>query len=411
MAAPPKLDYYEALGVGKKASAAEIKKAYRRLARKYHPDVNPNDKTSEERFKRVQEAYDILSEPKKRAMYDQYGFYSDQVPPPGAGGFPGGGGYPGPEFRDFDFSNFTGAGPGSGARNPFAGRTSSTGGFTDSLKDIFSQFMGGGEAGATPADTQGPARGEDLEYRTHIGFWEALRGSVVRLNVEHYSQCARCKGMGTNPGAPVGGPCPECKGTGQVTQMAGTMRFQLTCRMCGGTGKARNICPACNGEGRRFTQDTVEMRIPPGTPDGARLRVAGKGNSGIGGGAPGDLYIVVKVEPHEFFERVGDDVHIKVPVTVTEAALGAKIEVPTIDLTRPNGVGRATMKVPPGTQSGQKFRLRERGVESARAAQRGDQFVEVSVQVPKVEDERSKEILRELARLNPEDPRAKLTAE
>jgi molecular chaperone DnaJ len=185
--------------------------------------------------------------------------------------------------------------------------------------------------------------------------------------------------------------------------MAGTMRFQLTCKTCGGTGKARNVCPACGGEGRRFSPDLVEVRIPPGTQDGARLRVSGKGNAGMGGG-PGDLYLVVNVGTHPFFERVGDDVYIKVPVTVSEAALGAKIEVPTID-------GRATMKIPPGTQSGQKFRLRERGVESPRSGKRGDQFVEVQVAVPRVMDERSKEILRELARLNPEDVRANLGAE
>jgi molecular chaperone DnaJ len=409
VSSPPKLDYYEALGVNKKASAAEIKKAYRRLARKHHPDVNPNDKSAEERFKRIQEAYDILSEPKKKQMYDQYGFYSDQAPPPP--GYGGAGQYPGsPEFRDFDFSSFTGAGPGSGARNPFTKQQTGGGGFTDSLKDIFSQFVGG--HGTEPdVAAHGPARGEDLEYRTHVNFWDALRGSVVRINVEHYSQCPRCKGSGTNPGASAGGVCAECKGSGQVTQMAGTMRFQLTCKSCGGTGKARNVCPACGGEGRRFMPDIVEMRIPAGTQDGSRLRIPGKGNSGIGGGPAGDLYLIVNVEPHPFFVREGDDINIKVPITVTEAALGAKIEVPTIDLARPNGVGRATMKVPPGTQSGQKFRLRERGVESPRTAVRGDQFVEVSVQVPKVEDERSKEILRELARLNPEDPRASLAAE
>jgi molecular chaperone DnaJ len=406
----PKHDYYETLGVNKKASASEIKKSYRRLARKHHPDVNPNDKSAEDRFKRIQEAYDILSDPKKKQMYDQYGFYSEQGAAAGGPPFPGGGGGDGPQFtfHDFDFSNFTGAGAGSGARNPFSTKQQTGGGFTESLKDMFSQFMGGQETPA--AATQGPARGEDLEYRARTGFWDALRGTVARINVEHYTQCPRCRGTGANPGAAAGGVCAECKGSGQVTQMAGTMRFQLTCKSCGGTGKARNICPACSGEGRRFMPDLVEVRIPPGTQDGARLRVSGKGNGGTGGGPPGDLYLVVNVEPHTFFERVGDDIYIKVPITVTEAALGAKIEVPTIDLARPDGVGRATMKVPPGTQSGQKFRIRERGVESPRTGQRGDQFVEVSVQVPHVMDERSKEILRELARLNPEDPRASLAS-
>jgi molecular chaperone DnaJ len=402
MPEPPKHDYYETLGVGKKATAGEIKKSYRRLARKFHPDVNPNDRTAEDRFKRVQEAYDILSDPKKKQIYDQYGFYSDQIPPGGfPGGFPGAGGRPGgpgPEFqfRDFDFSNFTGAGPGSGARRA-PPSTGASGGFTDSLKDIFSQFMGGG---ADSPHMTAPTRGEDLEYQARIGFWESIRGTVARINVQHYSACARCKGTGAT-GSAAGGACPECQGSGQVTQVAGTMRFQLTCKSCGGTGKARNVCPDCAGEGRRLTPESVEIRIPAGTQDGTRMRISGKGNSGAGGGPAGDLYLVVGVEPHAFFERKGADIHIKVPVTVTEAALGAKIEVPTID-------GRALLKIPPGTQSGQRFRLREKGVESTRSGTRGDQFVEVSVQVPQVRDERSKEILRELATLNPEDPRAGL---
>jgi molecular chaperone DnaJ len=410
---PPKHEYYETLGVPKKASAGEIKKAYRRLARKFHPDVNPNNKTAEERFKRVQEAYDVLSDPKKKQMYDTYGFYSDQIPhqaggyPSGyPGGYPGGGaGGPGPEFsfRDFDFSNFQGAGAGSGARAPHtrqqAGGASGGGGFAESLRDMFSQFTGGSDD--TPSAA--PTRGEDLEYQQRVGFWDAIRGTVVKINVQHYSACAQCKGTGAL-GNSAGGMCPECQGTGQVTQMAGTMRFQLTCKSCGGTGKARNICPSCGGQGRRFSPEAVEVRIPAGTQDGTRMRIPGKGNSGTAGGPAGDLYLVIGVETHPFFERKGDDIAIKVPVTVTEAALGAKIEVPTID-------GRALLKIPPGTQSGQKFRLRERGVEPARKGLRGDQFVEVSVQVPKIMDERSKEILRELASLNPDNPRAGLGAE
>jgi molecular chaperone DnaJ len=179
------------------------------------------------------------------------------------------------------------------------------------------------------------------------------------------------------------------------------MRFNLTCPRCGGSGKLRNACPACHGEGRTPHAETVEVRIPPGVQTGTRLRVAGKGNAGTLGAPPGDLYITVRVEPHPFFERQGDDIHIRVPVTVSEAGLGAKIEVPTID-------GRALLKIPPGTQSGQKFRMRERGVFNARKNLRGDQIVEVVVQPPKVRDERTKEILRELAQLNPEDPRASL---
>lgn len=412
MPEPPKHEYYETLGVPKKAVAGDIKKAYRRLARKFHPDVNPNNKTAEERFKRVQEAYDVLSDPKKKQIYDTYGFYSDQIPPQ-AGGYPGGypggyGGYPGaggsgPEFsfRDFDFSNFQGAGAGSGARGPHTRQQtggSAGGGFADSLRDMFSQFVGSEES-----PTATPTRGEDLEYQARIGFWDAIRGTVLKINVQHYSACTQCKGTGAL-GNSAGGACPECQGTGQVTQMAGTMRFQLTCKSCSGTGKARNICPACGGQGRRFSPETVEVRIPAGTQDGTRMRISSKGNSGTASGPAGDLYLVIAVDKHLFFERKGDDISIRVPVTVTEAALGAKIEVPTID-------GRALLKIPPGTQSGQKFRLRERGVEPARTGTRGDQFVEVSVQVPKIMDERSKEILRELATLNPEDPRAGLGVE
>jgi molecular chaperone DnaJ len=383
MPSAPKHDYYETLGLNRKATAAELKKAYRRLARKYHPDVNPNDRSAEERFKRIQEAYDVLSEPKKKQMYDQYGFYSEQGPFAGGGG-PGPGPAPGPDFSGFDFSGF----PGAGSR-----------GFSDSLRDVFSQFLHR-EAGPARAES---ARGEDLEYQAHIGFWDSIRGTVAKMSVQHYTPCARCHGTG-GAGAGSGGLCQECQGTGQVTQQAGTMRFQLTCRSCGGSGRLRNICSVCHGEGRVYSPEGVEIRIPPGTQDGARLRVPGKGNSGVGGGPSGDLYLVVHVDPHLFFERRGDDIHIRVPVTVAEAALGSKIEVPTID-------GQTLLKVPPGTQSGQKFRLRERGVESPRTRQRGDQYVEVTVHVPQVRDERSKEIIRELARLNPEDPRASLKVE
>ena len=386
MPSAAKHDYYETLGVGRKATAAEIKKAYRRLARKHHPDVNPNDRSAEDRFKRIQESYDVLSDPKKRAMYDQYGFYSDQGAAAAGGAGHGAGPMPGFDFSGFDFSTAAGGAGGGPGRGP---------GFADALKDMFSQFTGGRGAGPEQAEIR---RGEDLEYQAHIGFWDSIRGTVARLSVQHYATCTRCNGSGGGGG---GGVCPECHGAGNVTQMAGTMRFQLACRTCEGTGRLRHVCATCHGEGRLYQPENVEVRIPQGTQDGARLRVAGKGNAGVGGGPTGDLYIVVHIDAHPFFERRGDDVYIKVPVTVTEAALGAKIEVPTID-------GQTLLKIPPGTQSGQKFRLRERGVESPRTRQRGDQYVEVSIHVPRVTDERSKEILRELGRLNPADPRAGL---
>lgn len=371
-------DYYETLGVRRDASAEEIRKAYRRLARKYHPDVNPGDKSAEEMFKRIQEAYEVLSDSKKRQMYDQYGFYAE-------GGFSGSGqgrAGPGMDFGGFDFGDFftrTGTGRSAGA------------GF--SFGDIFEQFF----ARARPQPQ--PEKGTDLEYALNIGFWQAIRGALVTLNITRQDACTVCGASGSSGGQAA--VCPQCHGTGNVTQVAGAMRFSLTCPRCGGSGRLRDACPTCRGEGRVLRNETVEVRIPAGVASGTRLRVAGKGNAGTQGASPGDLYITVRVEPHPFFERQGDDIHIRLPITVTEAGLGAKIEVPTID-------GRALLKIPPGTQSGQKFRMREKGVFNSRKNTRGDQIVEVYVQPPKVRDERTKELLRELARLNPEDPRASI---
>lgn len=379
-----KRDYYEILGVPRKASPEEIRKAYRRLARKCHPDLNPGDKAAEERFKQVQEAYDVLSDPKKRPVYDQYGFYSDAAASAGGASARQG---PTMGFGGFDFNDFfTSAGGPSAA-------TAAGGGF----RDLFSQFFGRG----APAEqhTAGPEPGTDLEYSLSIDFGQAIRGTQVTLKVARHEACPSCGGSGASGGNSA--TCPECNGTGNVTQTAGAMRFNLNCPRCGGSGRLRNVCSACHGDGRLPHAETVEARIPPGVQNGIRLRVVGKGNSGTLGAQPGDLYITVRVEPHPFFRREGDNIEIRVPVTVTEAGLGAKIEVPTID-------GRALLKVPPGTQSGQKFRMRERGVFNSRKNARGDQIVEVVVQSPKVRDERTKEILRELAQLNPEDPRAQI---
>ena len=387
---PAKRDYYETLQVSKGASQDEIKKSYRRLARKFHPDVNPGDKAAEERFKQVQEAYDVLSDARKRQVYDQYGFYSDNIPGGGpGGGGPGAGAGPPPNmnFDSFDFSEFFQRGAQSGGRKASAG---SAGGF----RDIFSNLFNRGEA-----PEAAPEKGEDLEYSLTIDFWQAIKGAQMRLNITRYETCPTCHGSGSAGGQTV--TCPECNGTGSVSQMAGAMRFNLTCPKCGGSGKLKNGCPTCQGEGRIAHNESVDVRIPPGARNGSRLRVPGKGNAGSMGAPSGDLYITTRVEEHPFFHREGDDIHIRVPVTVWEAGLGAKIEVPTID-------GRTLLKIPQGTQSGQKFRLREKGVFNARTNQRGDQIVETAIQTPKVQDERTKEILRELAGLHPEDPRADL---
>src|SRR5690242_9501884 len=333
----PKHEYYETLGVGKNASEDDIKKTYRKLARKYHPDLNPGDKSAEERFKNVQEAYDVLSDPKKRQMYDQFGFYSENGFP--TGGPAGGAGHPpnaGFDFNGFEFSDFF-----SGAAGPKGGgrRTAAGGGF----RAIFSQFFGGRGGAAPQAE---PEKGGDLEYVMDIDFWQAIRGTQARLNITRYEVCETCHGSGSAGTGEV--TCPQCKGTGNVTQMAGAMRFNLSCPRCGGSGKLKNACPTCGGEGRITHSEPVEIRIPPGARDGSRLRVPGKGNAGTQGAPPGDLYITTRVEEHPFFKREGDDIEIQLPVAVWEAALGAQIEAPTID-------GRTLLKIPRGTKNGQKF--------------------------------------------------------
>jgi molecular chaperone DnaJ len=388
---PPKHEYYETLGVPKKSSADDIRKAYRKLARKYHPDLNPGDKSAEERFKNVQEAYDVLSDPKKRPMYDQYGFYSENgFPGAGPGGAGGQGPQPGMDFSGFDFSDYFSGNTGGATGGPKRRPTEQSG-----FRDIFSQFFGGkGEAEAPAAE-----KGGDLEYVMDIDFWQAIRGTQTRLNITRYEVCATCHGTGSAGGGDV--TCPQCKGTGSVTQMAGAMKFNLTCPRCGGTGKLKNACPTCGGDGRIAKTETVEVRIPPGARNGSRLRVPGKGNAGTMGAPPGDLFITTKVEEHPFFHRDGDDIEIKVPVAVWEASLGAKVEVPTID-------GRTLLKIPQGTKSGQRLRLREKGVPNSRTGQRGDQIVEVLIDAPEPRDEKTKELLREMAKLHPEDPRAEL---
>jgi molecular chaperone DnaJ len=387
MPSTSKQDYYEVLGVSRDAKADEIRKSYRKLARKHHPDLNPGDKAAEERFKKVQEAYDVLSDSKKRQVYDQHGFYSDNMPPGGPS--PGGGAYdPGMGFGGFDFSDYVNQTGGAGTDRGAAG--------SSQFRDIFSQFFGGRGGDRAAA---GPEKGADLEYGLNIDFWESIRGTQVRLNIVRQETCETCGGSGSVGGATT--VCPECDGTGNVTQMAGAMKFSLTCPRCDGKGRLRNVCPTCHGDGRLSKPDAVEVRIPPGAQSGSRLRVAGKGNAGRSTGPAGDLYITVRVTPHPFFGREGDDIHIQIPVTVSEAGLGAKIEVPTID-------GRALLKVPQGTQNGQKFRLREKGVMNARKNKRGDEIVEVVIQAPKAQDERTRELLRELSQANTEDPRKEI---
>jgi molecular chaperone DnaJ len=374
-----KQDYYELLGVARSAPVKEIRQAYRKLARKYHPDLNPGDKSAEEKFKQISEAYEILSDIKKRQTYDQFGFAG---PSPDFGAqAPGGQGTGGVQF---DFGGFD-----------FGGGAGSAGG---NFRDIFSQMFRGGGAGE---EETGPEPGADLEFEIEISFAESIHGAVKKIHYTRQDICNDCRGTGHAPGGNER-VCTDCKGTGQVTKTAGKMRFQVPCRTCGGSGHLRTLCRTCGGGGRVLRTDSLDVRIPAGMGNGSRFRVAGRGNAGIRGGPPGDLYIVTRVAPHPFFERRGDDIYTRVPITVTEAALGAKIEVPTVD-------GRSLVRIPPGTNSGKSFRLREKGAPSARRPRhRGDQYVEVQIVAPRPEDEKARELLRQLAQLEPGDPRREI---
>jgi molecular chaperone DnaJ len=368
-----KEDYYSVLGVPRNAKEPEIKKAYRRMARKSHPDVNPGDKSAEERFKKIQEAYDVLSDAKKRAIYDQYGFYSENFKEQPGGKRGSGEGFP----HGFNFSGMDFGESGQG-----------------SFRDVFSEFFGGGAPRSRPS---GPAKGEDLDHHLNISFMESIHGLSARMVLNRKNACSACDGSGLDRSAGQQ-TCTKCQGSGQEGKSHGFMRFSGACRVCGGTGRVGSRCKSCGGSGTAPSQETITVRIPPGVANGFRMRVPGKGNAGRAGGPPGDLYLIISVREHEFFRREGNDIGCIVPITVTEAALGTKIEVPSID-------GKALLRIPPGTQSGQKFRLRGKGAPSLRGELPGNQIVEVRVVVPKIADERSKEILRELARLNPQNPR------
>ncbi|HRI03489.1 MAG TPA: molecular chaperone DnaJ [Pyrinomonadaceae bacterium] len=378
-----KKDYYNILGIKKDAKADEIKKAYRRLARKHHPDVNPNDKVSEDKFKEVQEAYDVLSDEKKRKVFDRFGYYADNLDadsPFSSGATssgPAGGGF---DFSGFDFSGTPGQSSGS------------------SFRDIFSDlFSGGGQKAQPEPPRPMPKKGRDIEIPLALSFEEAFTGLTTNITVNRSEQCSRCQGAGDTGGPVV--QCPTCKGTGQVMRTGGRLQFSQNCSDCEGTGRRRQPCSLCNGKGVTPKTEQVKIKIPAGVDTGSRVRVPKKGHGGRLGAEPGDLFILTNVGKHPFLTRKGDNVYITVPITVPEAALGTKIEVPTVE-------GKAALKIPSGTESGQKFRLRERGFPSLRnPSLRGDQFVEVKIALPKVISEETKEALRQFEKLNPENPR------
>jgi molecular chaperone DnaJ len=361
-----KRDYYEVLGVNKDASDEEIKKSYRKLAMKHHPDRNPDSKDAEEKFKEAKEAYEMLSDAEKRRAYDAYGH---------AGVHPQMGGGEG--------------GPGFG------------GGFAEAFGDLFGDiFSGGGGRGRSNV-----YRGADLRYNLEIALEQAARGTETKIRIPAMEECEVCHGSGAKPGTQPK-TCSTCSGQGTVRLSQGFFSIQQTCPTCHGTGKQiTDPCTACRGAGRVKKHKTLQVKIPAGIDEGDRIRLSGEGEAGVNGGPPGDLYVVIHLKEHSVFQREGDDLHCEMPVSFTLAALGGEIEIPTLD-------GHAKIKVPAETQSGQVFRLRGKGIKGVRSTYPGDLLCQVAIETPVKLTERQKELLRELEEINKHDgdrhsPRAK----
>jgi molecular chaperone DnaJ len=349
-----KKDYYETLGVARNASDAEIKKAYRRLAMKYHPDRNPGDKTTEARFKDAKEAYEVLSDSQKRAAYDQFGHAG--VDPAAAAGAAGG---------------FYSAG---GAN------------FADIFGDVFGDIFGGGRARGAQV-----FRGANLRYSLELSLEDAVRGTEVRIRVPAMEKCDACQGSGAKAGT-SSSVCRTCGGHGQVRMQQGFFSVQQTCPKCHGAGKViTDPCPTCHGAGRVQHTKTLSVKVPAGVDEGDQIRLAGEGEAGENGGPPGDLFVQIRLKPHPLFKREQDDLYCEMPVSFTTAVLGGELEVPTLD-------GRASIKVPPGTQSEKLFRLRGKGVRNVRSGQTGDLYCRISVETPVNLTARQKELLQEFER-------------
>src|SRR3954466_551946 len=340
-----KRDYYEVLGVNKDASDDEIKKAYRKLAMKHHPDRNPDNPKAEEHFKEAKEAYEILTDSNKRAAYDHYG------------------------HAGVDPSSAAGAGAGFG-------------GFSDAFGDIFSDIFGGGRQRSTVF------RGADLRYNLEISLEDAARGTETRIRIPALEECETCKGTGAKPGTQPT-TCATCGGHGQVRMQQGFFSIQQTCPKCHGTGKIiTSPCQPCNGSGRIKQHKTLSVKIPSGVDEGDRIRLSGEGEAGVNGGPSGDLYVVIHIKPHQVFTRDHNDLHCEMPISFTTAALGGDIEVPTLD-------GYAKIHVPAETQSGKVFRLRGKGIKGVRSRDPGDLLCHVMVETPVNLTERQRELLRE----------------
>lgn len=370
-------DYYKILGVGKDASKDEIKKAYRKLAQKYHPDKNPNNKEAEDRFKEIGEAYEVLSDDEKKSLYDSGRLFTS------AGAYGAGGFHPG-DFAGFDgFGNFTGGGA--------QGST-----FTADLGDIFNLF--GGAAGRGGGRRRG-MRGNDVEVNVNLSFGDALKGVYIPVTMTRTAACATCKGTGSAPGT-LPETCPKCGGRGSVTENQGFFGLSRPCPNCGGRGTIiKNPCPACHGAGTVSSPKKIKVRIPAGVSDGSRIRFKGKGEPGAGGGQPGDLYVVTKVEKHQYFGRKNGNITMDLPVSFAEATLGTEVTVPTID-------GMVKLKIPAGTQSGRVFRLKGRGAPRLKGKGNGDMLVTVKVVVPQKLNKKERELIKQLDSIETADVRA-----
>lgn len=362
-----KRDFYEVLGVAKNVPADELKKAYRKLAVKYHPDKNPGDKSAEDKFKEVGEAYEILSDEQKRAAYDRYGHAAFSPGGPGGMGGRGGGGGHDP----FDiFREAFGGGGGAGG--------------------IFEEFFGMGGGRGRGRTSDGRARGSDLRYDLQITLEEAAYGAEKELELEKLESCEKCDGGGSADGSGTK-TCTTCGGQGQVIASRGFFQIQQTCPTCQGSGQTiSNPCPKCDGDGRAQQSSRIKLKIPAGISDGSRLRSTGNGDSGARGGSAGDLYVVIHIEEHEVFERDGDDLYCEVPISFVKATLGGELKVPTLE-------GKASIKVTPGTQNETIFRLRDKGVKDLSTGRKGDLLVKVQVEVPTKLNKDQEEKLRAFA--------------
>ncbi len=354
-----KRDYYTVLGVPRDASEEDLKKSYRKLAMKHHPDRNPDDRSAEDKFKEAKEAYEVLCDARKRAAYDQFGH--------------------------------AGVDPSSGPR----GGPEGFGGFADAFGDIFGEIFGQARGGRG----NGMFRGADLRYNLELSLEEAAKGAEVKIRIPTREECATCHGNGAKPGTQPK-QCPGCNGRGEVRVSQGFFSIQQTCPQCKGSGKVIvEPCPACNGAGRLAKHKTLSVKIPAGVDQDDRIRLTGEGEAGLNGGPTGDLYVVVNLKQHAMFTREGADLHCEMPVGFGTAALGGELEIPTLD-------GHATIKVPPETQSGQVFRLKNKGIRPVRGSVIGDLYCHVVVETPVKLTSRQKELLREFESINDQDPGA-----